>query len=206
MYTFTHCHTPSESAIPSPSSTIRSVMMFISSCARVAGLQRPPCASVRGDGLSAQFHGDRADERLQARRARIIPHRLLPGTRFGRAWPDRHGDLLAVISQNTKLSSEWRLSDRRTSFADGVTGRGRGSPRSHEPFTDEHLTRLVKIALEDQEGLFERNPHLDKAYRNRLLSHRSLPGWGAAFCGLQERNENCFQLHVPAAGSLRRPS
>lgn len=28
---------------------------------------------------------------------------------------------------------------------------------------------LVKIVLEDREGLFKRNPHLDKAYRNRLL-------------------------------------
>lgn len=47
--------------------------------------------------------------------------------------------------------------------------RGRRSKRSHAPFTDEHLKRVATIALEDQEGLFERNPHLDKAYRNRLF-------------------------------------
>lgn len=46
---------------------------------------------------------------------------------------------------------------------------GRCSKRSHARFTDEHLKRLVKIALEDQEGLFVRNPHLYKAYRNRLV-------------------------------------
>ena len=34
--------------------------------------------------------------------------------------------------------------------------------------TDEHLRRLTKIAHEDQEGLFERHPHL-AVYRDRLL-------------------------------------
>lgn len=48
------------------------------------------------------------------------------------------------------------------------SGRGRGSERSYAPFTDEHLKRLVKIAHEDQESLFERNPHL-AVYRDRLL-------------------------------------
>jgi hypothetical protein len=55
------------------------------------------------------------------------------------------------------------------SYADDVAGQGRCSKRSHAPFTDEHLKRWVKIALEDQEGLFGRNPPLRKAYRNRLL-------------------------------------
>jgi hypothetical protein len=49
-----------------------------------------------------------------------------------------------------------------------VAGRGRRCERSYAPFTDEHLKRLVKIAREDQEGLFERNPHL-AVYRYRLL-------------------------------------
>ena len=40
--------------------------------------------------------------------------------------------------------------------------------RSHAPFTGEHLNLLVKIALEDQEGLFERKPYLT-VYRRRLL-------------------------------------
>jgi hypothetical protein len=66
-----------------------------------------------------------------------------------------------------KLSSDSRLSNRPTSYADDVAGQGRCSKRSHAPFTDEHLKRLGKIALEDQEGLFERNPHL-AVYRKRL--------------------------------------
>jgi len=65
------------------------------------------------------------------------------------------------------LSSESRLSNRRTHYAGDVAGQGRCSKRSHAPFTDEHLKRLVKIALEDQEGLFERNPRL-AIYRKRL--------------------------------------
>ncbi|MCV7401292.1 hypothetical protein H7K24_14130 [Mycobacterium fragae] len=40
--------------------------------------------------------------------------------------------------------------------------------KSHAQFTDEHLDRLAKIALEDQEGLFERERHL-AVYRRRLL-------------------------------------
>ena len=49
-----------------------------------------------------------------------------------------------------------------------MTGRGRGSDRSYALFTDEHLKRLVKIAHEGQEGLFNRNPRL-AVYRDRLL-------------------------------------
>ena len=49
-----------------------------------------------------------------------------------------------------------------------MAGRGRGSDQSYALFTDEHLKRLAKIAHEDQEGLFERHPHL-AVYRNRLL-------------------------------------
>ncbi len=61
------------------------------------------------------------------------------------------------------------MSNRPTSYADDVVERGQCSERSRAPFADEHLKRLVKIALEDQQGLFERKSHLDKAYRNRLL-------------------------------------
>ena len=49
-----------------------------------------------------------------------------------------------------------------------MAGRGRPSERSYAPFTDDHLKRLVKIARADQEGLFERNPHLG-VYRKRLM-------------------------------------
>lgn len=45
---------------------------------------------------------------------------------------------------------------------------GRPSERSYEPFTDEHLDRLVKIALDDQAAMFDRSPHLN-VYRDRLL-------------------------------------
>ncbi len=69
--------------------------------------------------------------------------------------------------QSPKLSSDSRLSNGPTSYAVDVAGPGRRSKRSHAPFTDEHLRRLVKIAFEDQEGLFERNSHL-AVYRKRL--------------------------------------
>lgn len=49
-----------------------------------------------------------------------------------------------------------------------MAGRGRGSDRSYALFTQEHLKRLAKIAHEDQEGLFDRNPHL-AVYRDRSL-------------------------------------
>ena len=45
---------------------------------------------------------------------------------------------------------------------------GRRSPRSHAPFTDEHLKRLVSLARSDQKSFFQRNPHLGD-YRHRLL-------------------------------------
>ena len=50
-----------------------------------------------------------------------------------------------------------------------MAGQGGCCERSHARFTNEHLKRLEEIALNDQDGLFERNPHLDKAYRSRLL-------------------------------------
>lgn len=45
---------------------------------------------------------------------------------------------------------------------------GRPSERSYEPFTGEHLDRLVKIALDDQAAMFARSPNLS-VYRDRLL-------------------------------------
>lgn len=45
---------------------------------------------------------------------------------------------------------------------------GGPSERSYEPFTNEHLDRLVKIALDDQKAMFARSPHL-AVYRDRLL-------------------------------------
>lgn len=45
---------------------------------------------------------------------------------------------------------------------------GQPSERSYEPFTDEHLDRLVKIALDDQAVMFDSSPHL-AVYRDRLL-------------------------------------
>lgn len=45
---------------------------------------------------------------------------------------------------------------------------GGPSDRSFAPFTDEHLKRLARIALEDQQALLERKPHL-KVYADRLL-------------------------------------
>ena len=45
---------------------------------------------------------------------------------------------------------------------------GPRSERSFALFTDEHLERLVKIAREDQQAFFERNPHL-AIYGERLL-------------------------------------
>jgi hypothetical protein len=45
---------------------------------------------------------------------------------------------------------------------------GPAAERSFEPFTDEHLDRLVEIALDDQEAMFASSPHLE-VYRDRLL-------------------------------------
>lgn len=44
----------------------------------------------------------------------------------------------------------------------------RGSDRSYEPFTDKHLQRLARIALDDQAVMFTSSPHL-AVYRDRLL-------------------------------------
>jgi hypothetical protein len=49
-----------------------------------------------------------------------------------------------------------------------MAGQGPRSGRSYAPFTDEHLERLVKIAREDQQSFFVRNPRL-AVYRKRLL-------------------------------------
>lgn len=43
-----------------------------------------------------------------------------------------------------------------------------GTDRSCAPFTDAHLDRLAKIALEDQAAMFTRTPRLAE-YRDRLL-------------------------------------
>ena len=68
---------------------------------RMAGLQHPPCAGGRGDDLAAQLHGDRAHEGLQPRRARVLPHQLLPRTRFdGPSGVPRSGDCDALLEES----------------------------------------------------------------------------------------------------------
>jgi hypothetical protein len=45
---------------------------------------------------------------------------------------------------------------------------GEPSDVSFEPFRDEHLDRLTRIALDDQAAMFESSPHL-VVYRDRVL-------------------------------------
>src|SRR5690349_16676482 len=47
----------------------------------MAGLEHPPRPLGGGDDLAAQFHRDRPGEVFEPGRARIVPHRFLPGSR-----------------------------------------------------------------------------------------------------------------------------
>ena len=60
----------------------------------------------RRDRGAAQLHGDGAGETLEAGRAGIVPHRLLPGGRCDGRRPDRHGELVVVMSLGYEAASQ----------------------------------------------------------------------------------------------------